>query len=194
MAGWFQPAINRRPTRAVVECTRAAPGFHTRARLPRSGTSASSRPRSTDPVSLTGRRDPSAAGGSAASAAEGGARWLNAAVWPVAICVGWAALAVRSPDVTYHLAPLAAASAWPAAARLAHQRPLPLRLAIAIVAGSLALTIATALLLAATGRLGGPSVWHGSGALETVLASIAGAGWGWRVATRTRPGLVGRLR
>lgn len=154
---------------------------------------ASAGPQSAGAVSPTGRRDPSAAGGSAAPATEGGASWRRTAPWPVAICVGWAALATRSPDVTYHLAPLAAAAAWPLRARLARHVRLPIRAATAAAAGSLALTLATALALAAVGHLSGPSLWHGSGALETVLAAIVGATWGWRVATRARPGLIGRL-
>lgn len=176
-----------------MECTRAAAGFQTLCPTPqlrdeRVIETPINRPghedRSARPLGRRWFRRP---------AAEGGARWPRAAVWSVAICLGWGALAARSPDVTYHLAPFAAASAWPVAARLAHREPLRFRAAIAIVAGSLALTLATALVLAADGRLGGPSVWHGSGALETVLASIGGAAWGWRVATRARPGLVGRL-
>lgn len=154
---------------------------------------ASSRWRSTDPAAPAGRRDPSAAGGSAAPAAEGGAGSARPMLWSVAICLGWAALAVRSPDVTYHLAPFAAASAWPVAGRLQHRAPLGRPSATALVAGSLALTLATAFALASAGHLAGPAVWHGSGALEAVVASVAGAAWAWRVATRARPGIVGRF-
>lgn len=165
-------------------------GFLARARARRSDMSAPSRWQSTGPVSPTGRRDPSAAGGSAAPTAEGGTR---PALWTLAICIAWGALALRSPNITYHLAPFAAASAWPIAARLQHRAALPRRPAAAIVAGSLAFTLATVLVLATTGSLDGPSVWHGSGALETMLAPVAGAAWGWRVASRARPGLVGRV-
>jgi len=146
-----------------------------------------------EPNSRLARRDPLAAGGSAAPTAGGGALCAPGA-WTIAICLGWAVLAIRSPDVTYHLAPFAAASAWPVASRLALGRAIRRETALAIVASALSLTLVTVLVLAAAGRLGGPSVWHGSGALETVVLALLGAAWAWRVATRDRPGLIGRLR
>lgn len=118
---------------------------------------------------------------------------ISSALWPVAICLGWAALASRSPHVTYHLAPLAAAAAWPVSARLGQRGPLTTRAANVVTVGGLVLTLVTALVLAIGGSLGGPALWHGSGALETVLAAAIGASWGWRVATRRRRGLVGFL-
>ncbi len=118
---------------------------------------------------------------------------LRDAAWPVGIAAAWVALALRSPQVTYHVAPFLVAASWPAVLRLRNDGSVPPRLAAATAAASLAAALGATLLLALTGALSGPSVWHGSGALETQLFAAAGAVWGWRAAARRRPGLLGRL-
>lgn len=45
-------------------------------------------------------------------------------------------------------------------------------------ADGLAITLAGASVLAVAGSLSGPSVWHGSGALESVVFAGVGAAWG----------------
>lgn len=138
-------------------------------------------------------RHPSAAGSPAPPVAGGGAFTPRAAAWPVGISLVWLGLGWRSPQVTYHLALLLGAAGWPLALRLRARRAVP-PLTAAVAAGAgLALTLATGLVLAVTGALGGPSLWHGSGALETPLLAMVGAAWGWRAATRPRVGLLGVL-
>lgn len=143
-----------------------------------------------DRVIPTGPRDPSAADVSAAPAAEGDAS-RRGAVWPIAVSVVWLALALRSPHVTYHLAPFLAAASWPVALRLRGRAPVPAHRASTVAAGGLGLTLVAAFVLAVGRALGGPSVWHGSGALETPVVAVVGAAWGWRAATRHRLGLLG---
>ena len=122
-----------------------------------------------------------------------GAVLAASAAWPLAICVVWAALALRSPQATYHLMRFVASAAWPVSVRLAIGAPLARRMAVALAGGSLALTLAAAAVLGLAGALSGLSLWHGNGALETPLAAAAGAVWGWRVAARSGRGIVGRL-
>jgi hypothetical protein len=61
----------------------------------------------------------------------------------------------------------------------------------AIVAGiGLTITLSAAVVLALNGALAGPSLWHGSGAIEAPLLAIAGGLWGWRMASRRRAGIL----
>lgn len=139
-----------------------------------------------------GSRDPSAAGVPAAPTAEGGGS-LAGAAWPLAVGVAWLVLAFRSPHVTYHIAPFLAAASWPAVLRVRSRAPVAVGRAAIAAAGALGVTLVVASTLAVGGALGGPSVWHGSGALETPLVAAAGTIWGWRAAVRHRGGVLGLL-
>lgn len=144
------------------------------------------------PAAPVGRRNPPPAGDPAASAA-GATSTLRGAALPIAVGAAWLALGLRSPHVTYHLAPVLGAASWPAALRVRHRAPAPAARAALAAGGGLGITLAVALVLAWQGALGGPSLWHGSGALETPLLAGIGALWGWRAASRPRPGLLGRV-
>jgi hypothetical protein len=89
---------------------------------------------------------------------------------------------------------LLVAAAWPVALRIRAKRAIVTREAAVAATAGLALTLVTALVLALAGALGGPSVWHGSGALETLIVAVAGAAWGWRIAARRRAGVLALLR
>lgn len=136
-----------------------------------------------------GPRDPSAAGVPAAPVA-GGRAIIRGALWPVIVTAVWLLLAFRSQHVTYHLAPLLAAAAWPTWLRRTTRVAAPAGAALAAT-GGLAITLAGAFVLAVTSSLSGPSLWHGSGALESVAFATIGGAWGWRAATRKRPGVLG---
>lgn len=120
------------------------------------------------------------------------ARWRPVIV-VAATCAAWVALAVRSPGVTYHFAPLIAAGAGPALARgilPTDRRPL----LFAIGFASTAFVFVVGALLASTGHLEGPTLWHTRPAtFEAFGFALIGGSWGTRVALRERPGLVGRL-
>jgi hypothetical protein len=50
------------------------------------------------------------------------------------------------------------------------------------------------IVLHATDRLNGPTFWdEGPALVEAILFSVVAAAWGLRVATRSEPGLLGRL-
>lgn len=114
-------------------------------------------------------------------------------LWPAAVCLIWTALAARSPHVTYHLAPVIAGAAGPVAVRMQARSRLSRGSASLIALAGLGITMAAQLGLGSAGWLAGPSLWHGSGALETPMAAGVGAAWGWRVAVRRRRGVLGRL-
>lgn len=109
------------------------------------------------------------------------------------IAAAWAALAVRHPEVTYHLAPLLAAASAPLATR---QRTRPQRSRISLIAGaaSTTLVLVIAAAMALTDHLEGPTNWHTRpAALEATKLAIVGGMWGTRVATQGPSGLLGRL-
>lgn len=118
---------------------------------------------------------------------------LRGAVWPSGLALAWVALALRSPHVTYHLAPLLVAASLPVVLRLRSDGPVRSRVATRAALTGLGAALGAAALLAFNAALSGPALWHGSGALETPLVAAAGAAWGWRTATRRRTGLLGRL-
>jgi hypothetical protein len=92
---------------------------------------------------------------------------LRGAVWSLAAAGIWAVLAMRSPHLTFHFAPVVAAAAWPIASRR-----------MIAAAGVTALTVVTAVALEVADRLQGPDLIGGSAAVgEAVLfAVVAGAG------------------
>lgn len=109
---------------------------------------------------------------------------------PLAISCAWLALALRAPHSTFHLAPFLAAASWPIALRRRSHHVAPAGAAAMVAAGSLLITLVAAATLGLEGALGGPSIWHGSGALEALLLAPLGAAWGWRAATRRHLGLL----
>ncbi len=104
----------------------------------------------------------------------------------------WVILAVRNPVLTYHFAPLLAALAWPVAVR--RSNPQPVNVAGLAATGSFLLVAVVGIVLAAAGKLDGPTFWNdGPALIEVLLFAAIGAGFGARVATRERPGILGGL-
>jgi hypothetical protein len=113
--------------------------------------------------------------------------------WPVLIGAAWAVLAMRSPTVTYHLAPFLVAAAGPVATRVSAGTRLASRAAAWSTTVSLGVALVVTGWLAVAGALAGPALWGGSGAIETPIFAVVGGTWGWRAATRSQPGLLGLL-
>ena len=92
----------------------------------------------------------------------------------VALAVLWVVLAFSRDDVTYHLAPLIVAAVPPAG--LGIEGKGTLRSLAVWAMGGAALALAVTFLLAALGRLTGPSLLpFGAAAAESVIFSFAGA-------------------
>ena len=101
-----------------------------------------------------------------------------AGLWTIGTLAVWAFLATRSPDLTYHFAPLIAAAAWPVAGSRANT---------AMISGPL--TLLTSIGLAAAGSLQGPDLVGGHAALaEAVVFGVAGAvgGAAWALSRSRR--------
>lgn len=92
----------------------------------------------------------------------------------------WLLLAVRSPDTTYHLAPLLVAGMGPVARRWLDRAPISSdQVATQLAVGSLAVALVTTAVLALLGKFSGPDVTGGDNALlETVLVALLGAALG----------------
>lgn len=111
-----------------------------------------------------------------------GASLVGAALWLV--------LALRTPTSTFHFAPLIVAGVWPVVRRSMGRR-LETTDAAKVAGASGGLAILVGLLLFAFDSLRGPSLWADDGALlEVVLFAVLGAGYGFRVASRSKPGLL----
>lgn len=113
-------------------------------------------------------------------AAASGRRW---SWYSPAVTVGfaalWAVLALRSPTVTYHLAPLLVAAAWPLTHRLVLGEPARARVAAGTALAGLVLALATTGLLVAANALAGPDLAGGGNAFaETLVAVGVGAAVG----------------
>ena len=107
---------------------------------------------------------------------------LGPGFWTVAALAVWVVLAVRSPELTYHLAPLIAAGVWPLMSG---------RAAAAVASGGV--TIAVAVGLALSDSLEGPDLVGGHAAFgEAVLFAVFGAALGaaWAVARTATPTAV----
>ncbi|MEE9415543.1 MAG: hypothetical protein V3V01_09680 [Acidimicrobiales bacterium] len=102
----------------------------------------------------------------------------------------WLGLALRTPTSTFHFAPLIVAGVWPVVRRSMGRRLETVEAAkVAVASGGLALLVGLTLLIADS--LKGPSLWSEDDAfLEVVLFAILGAAFGFRVASRSRPGLL----
>lgn len=99
-------------------------------------------------------------------------------IWTLVIAVAWTVLAAWRPTTTWHLAPLILAAAWPWVVGQDTSPGDPSARQRILLAGSGGLGAALALtgVLAAAGRLDGPT-WTGSGTpvVEALLLSVGGA-------------------
>jgi len=103
----------------------------------------------------------------------------------------WAVLVVLRPGTTFHFAPLLAPATGPVVMRLRTRRPLPSGWAAASAGTGVALTGLMAAALFAAGDLDGPTLWAAvSAPSEAVAFTMLGGLWGWRLASRRRPGLL----
>lgn len=98
------------------------------------------------------------------------------------IAVGWVALALWRPTVTYHLAPFLVAGAWPFLLRNGPLRVADIDARRAALAGLLVTMVAAAVLLVAD-AMRGPTLWdRGHAMLEVVPIALVGAVTGYRAA------------
>jgi hypothetical protein len=101
----------------------------------------------------------------------------RAVLYGVALAAAWAVPAFITGNV-YHLAPLLVGAVIPLGVALAPEPPAP-RLRLAGATAGVTLALAATALLAATGRLDGPSLLPAGGAVaEAVAFSLAGAAIG----------------
>ncbi len=115
---------------------------------------------------------------------------LRGALLTSLVCVVWAALAVRSPTLTYHFAPIIAGVLWPLSLRSAGRRTL--QDSSIAGAGAALLVVSTSVVLQLGSWLEGPTFWNEGPALtESILFGVLGAMFGTRAASRQRPGLLG---
>ncbi len=120
-----------------------------------------------------------------------GAVRVAAAVAVVAVVAVWLVLVHLRPGATFHFAPMLAAAAGPVAARLQAHRPLPTRRAALITAAGAGVVLTVGVSLMLSGNLSGPTLWDQVNApLEMAAFASIGGLWGWRAATRRRPGLL----
>jgi len=92
----------------------------------------------------------------------------------IAVIVIWSFLANRSPDLTYHFAPIIAALSgpWLAQATVGRQH---MGATAAATGLSVALVLIAGFVLAATDRLQGPTFWSEDGAIvEVVIFALIG--------------------
>lgn len=130
-----------------------------------------------------------------ASGGEPNERWTMGMLTPPLVAVGlgalWVGLTYWRPEATFHFVPLIIAVSWPYVARMVEGGRLDRNQSAIAVGGGFAAAIAGALLLAAMGRLEGPTFWGPEGAgIEALAMAILGAIWGTRVVTRTKEGFL----
>ena len=107
----------------------------------------------------------------------------------VAVTTVWTVLALRHPTVTYHLAPLLVAAAWPGVARATRGRAT-MAVGLRAAGGGLLVAVLATAELRALGALRGPALIGGSATTEALLGAVVGAAWGARALTRRHSGLV----
>lgn len=107
----------------------------------------------------------------------------------VTITAVWTVLALRHPTLTYHLAPLFAAAAWPGVARATRGRAT-MAVGLRAAGGGLLVTVVATAELHALDALRGPALIGGSATTEALLGAVVGAASGARAITRRHPGLV----
>jgi hypothetical protein len=110
--------------------------------------------------------------------------WLRGAAATAVVLAVWSVLAVRSPDLTYHFAPLIAAGVWPVLGH--HTTTSGLRPTALAALGGFAMTATVSLLLAGAGYLEGPTFWGDGHALsEAILFAALGAAGGAAIGLRS---------
>lgn len=123
------------------------------------------------------RPDSAPATGRAGRADTG--KFLGAGLtWTMVVAVAWSVLVAWRPTTTWHLAPLILAATWPWVVGQDTSPGDPSARRRILLAGGAGLSVALALtgMLAASGRLDGPT-WTGSGnpVTEALLLSVGGA-------------------
>ena len=104
----------------------------------------------------------------------------------------WVALASRSPHLTYHFAPLLAGAAWPVLKRT--YGPVSTTRASKAAFGAFVSTVIVGLVLTATDRLEGPTLWdRGHAFWEVLIFAAIAAAWAMRAATREHGGILSSL-
>jgi hypothetical protein len=117
---------------------------------------------------------------------------LRGALLTSAVCLIWVGLAVRSPSLTYHFAPLIAGVLWPLSLRSDGRRST--RDAWTAGAAAAALVSVTSIGLHLVDKLEGPTFWNeGPPLTEAVIFAVIAAAFGARSASRKRAGLLGTL-
>lgn len=118
-----------------------------------------------------------------------GREHLRGGAWSVLVAVAWVVLAAWRPTVTFHLAPVFVAAAWPVGLRGAGPlRVAPVDAARGAVAAAL-IALATTMALYAADLLRGPTLWDSGPVLAEVLPAVAvGAVGGYRYARCGQPG------
>lgn len=107
----------------------------------------------------------------------------------VTVTTVWTVLALRHPTLTYHVAPLLTAAAWPVVARVTRGRAT-MALGLRAAGGGLLVAVLATVELRSLDALRGPALIGGSATTEALLGAAVGAAWGARAITRRRPGLV----
>lgn len=110
----------------------------------------------------------------------------------VTVTTMWTGLALRQPTITYHLAPVLAAAAWPLVARATRGRTT-MAVGLRAAGGGLLVTALATAELNTLDALRGPALIGGSATTEALLGALAGAAWGARALTRSHSGLLGRV-
>lgn len=110
----------------------------------------------------------------------------------VTVTTVWTGLALRHPTLTYHLAPVLAAVAWPLVARVTRGRT-SVAAGLRAAGGGLLVTALATAELDTLDALRGPALVGGSATTEALLGALGGAAWGAQAVTRTHPGLLVRI-
>jgi hypothetical protein len=109
-----------------------------------------------------------------------------------AVMIVWTLLAIRSPTLTYHFAPLMAAAITPLWSR--RNRRQSLAAASRLGVASFGAVSALGVVLWATDNLRGPTLWESDGSLiEVVIFAAVGALVGVRSASSKRLGLLAKF-
>ncbi len=117
---------------------------------------------------------------------------LIGGLWSLGFAVLWTTLAALNPTTNYHLSPLVAAIAAPAAVRMTRSGRLRWAGTIAVVGVGLIITIAAAIIINTTGRAQGPSFSPTvSPIAELIAVIVAGALIGAAIAIAPRGAKAG---
>lgn len=105
------------------------------------------------------------------------------------ICLVWVILQLRSPDLTYHFAPLLAALGGPLLLRRNGRRPLKHAAVVGVLATAVVIGVGIGLGLG--DALEGPALWErGPALVEVFVLAPLGAALGVRSATSEREGFL----